>query len=185
MTHKPKMISVTSCNEGAGVSSVAAGLAASLSETGEGNVLLVDMHETGTAQAFFKGRRACGLGEALIDGSRTQAQVQQNLYLVSGATPDCRLERVAHRQFGEYIPKLKASDYDYIIFDMPPVSQTSVTAKVARFMDMVLMVTEAGKTNREVMAQAVALLAESKATIATVLNKRRRYVPRWLLQEFD
>src|SRR4030095_5816508 len=39
MTHKPKMIALTSCHEGAGVSSVAVGLAASLSEIGDGNVL--------------------------------------------------------------------------------------------------------------------------------------------------
>jgi len=27
------------------------------------------------------------------------------------------------------MPKLKASDYDYIIFDMPPVTQTSMTPR--------------------------------------------------------
>jgi uncharacterized protein involved in exopolysaccharide biosynthesis/Mrp family chromosome partitioning ATPase len=185
MTHKPKMVSVTSCDEGAGVSSVAVGLAASLSEIGEGNVLLVDMREAGAAHSFFHGRRACGLMDALEDEARNQAQVQDKLYVVSGATAEQNFERFVPRQFGEFVPKLKASDYEYIIFDMPPVSQTSVTAKVARFMDMILMVTEAGRTSREVATQAIALLAESKATVATVLNKRRRYVPRWLLQEFD
>src|SRR5262249_42831436 len=38
LMHKPKLVAVTSCNKGAGVSTIAAGLAASLSETGDGNV---------------------------------------------------------------------------------------------------------------------------------------------------
>jgi Mrp family chromosome partitioning ATPase len=82
------------------------------------------------------------------------------------------------------VPKLKASDYDYIIFDMPPVSQTTITSKVARFMDMVLMVIESDKTDRDVAKRARLLLAESKVNVATVLNKQRRIVPKWLLQEF-
>jgi polysaccharide biosynthesis transport protein len=84
------------------------------------------------------------------------------------------------RQFSNIVPRLKASDYDYIIFDMPPVGQTTITAKVARFMDMVLMVVESNKTDRDVARRAWTLLAESKATVATVLNKHRRYVPVWL-----
>ena len=78
----------------------------------------------------------------------------------------------------------KVSDYDFIIFDMPPVGQTSITSKVARFMDMVLMVIESNKTDRDVARRAGALLAESKATVATVLNKQRRYVPAWLQADF-
>ncbi|HXJ61041.1 MAG TPA: hypothetical protein VNU68_30720 [Verrucomicrobiae bacterium] len=185
MNHKPKMIAVTGCDEQAGVSSVASGLAGSLSEIGEGNVLLVDMRGKGAAHAFFRGKEACGLEQALEDDSRNEALVQENLYVVSGSSADRKIEEIVPRHFSEFIPKLKASDYEYIIFDMPPVSPTSLTAKVSRFMDMVLMVVEAGKTSRDVAVRAAALLAESKAIVAPVLNKRRRYVPRWLLQEFD
>src|SRR5579862_935609 len=42
LTHAPKLIAVTGCDRGSGVTTVALGLAASLSETGAGNVLLVD-----------------------------------------------------------------------------------------------------------------------------------------------
>src|SRR5699024_142884 len=43
LTHKPKLVAVTGLGRGSGVTTTAAGLASSLSETGEGNVLLVDM----------------------------------------------------------------------------------------------------------------------------------------------
>ena len=97
---------------------------------------------------------------------------------------DQKLQKIVPLQFSRFVPKLKASDYDYIIFDMPPVGQTSVTAKVARYMDMVLMVVESEKTDRDVAKRAGLLLAESNATVATVLNKQKTYVPRWLQQEF-
>ncbi|HXI51648.1 MAG TPA: hypothetical protein VNH84_09085, partial [Candidatus Saccharimonadales bacterium] len=184
MTHKPKMIAVTSCDDGAGVSSTAAGLAASLSETGDGNVLLVDMRGgQGTSHTFFNGKPVCGIEEALESESRGNTQVHDHLFVVATDTEE-KPQRILPRQFGDMVPKLKASDFDYIIFDMPPVAQTSITSKVARFMDMVLMVVESEKTDREVAKRARALLAESKATVATVLNKRKQYVPKWLLQEF-
>lgn len=185
MTHKPKLIAVTSCGEGAGVSSTATGLAASLSETGDGNVLVVDMRgKKGAAHAFYQGKPAIGLAEALESNTRDSALVQENLYVVAAGSPDQKLQRILPQQFSRFVPKLKASDYDYIIFDMPPVAQTSVTAKVARYMDMVLMVLESEKTDREVARRAGQLLAESNATVATVFNKHRSYVPKWLLQEF-
>ena len=66
LNHKPKLVAVTSCSGGAGVSSIAAGLAASLSETGDGNVLLVSMTgNQGAAQQFYKGEMGCGLDDAL------------------------------------------------------------------------------------------------------------------------
>lgn len=186
MTHKPKLIAVTSCRDGAGVSTVASGLAASLSETGDGNVLLVDMRgQQGAAHAFYHGKPAIGLAEALEDETRGGAMVNENLYVVSAGSVDKKLEKVFPKQFSQFVPKLKASDYDYIIFDMPPVGQTSVTAKVARFMDMVLMVVESENTDKDAAKKAGALLADANATVATVLNKQRSYVPGWLHQELQ
>lgn len=185
MTHKPKLIAITACDRGAGVTSIASGLAASLSETGEGNVLLVDMNlERGAAHPFYKGKPACGLEEALTQGKREAALVQEKLYVVNGNQADDRLPRILPKRFAHLVPQLQASDYDYIIFDMAPVTQTSVTARIASMMDIVLMVVADNNTNREVMKQASSLLAETKANVGVVFNRRRTYVPRWLLQEF-
>ena len=86
-------------------------------------------------------------------------------------------------RFSYLVPKLKASDYDYIIFDMPPVSQISVTPRLAGFMDMVMLVVESEKTDREAVQRAYAMLEESKANVTAVLNKTHTYVPRRLHQE--
>lgn len=184
MTHKPKLIGITSCSRGAGVTSTAAGLAATLSETGDGNVLLVDMNqEQGAAHPFHMGKPACGLMDALENERRDPALVQEKLYLATMSDAADKLPRVLPRRFTHLVPKLKMSDYDYIIFDMPTITQTSMTPKLAAFMDMVLMVIESEKTNRDVVEQANALLGESNVSAKAVLNKYRPYVPRMLQQE--
>ena len=66
---------------------------------------------------------------------------------------------------------------------MPPVSQISLTPRLARFMDMVLMVVESGKTDRDVVKRATTLLTENKANVSVVLNKARTYIPKRLLRE--
>jgi polysaccharide biosynthesis transport protein len=182
LTHKPKLVAVTGLSGDAGVTTTAAGLARSLSETGEGNVLLVDMTlSQGAAQQFAKGREACGLDDLLE--ARSQAHVHENLYVVAESSNSDRLSRNLPQRFTRLIPKLKASDFDYIIFDMPPVSQLSITPRLAGFMDMVLLVVESEKTDREVVQGACNLLAESKVHVGVVLNKTRTYVPARLQQE--
>lgn len=183
LTHKPKLVAVTSCAEGSGVSTTAAGLAATLSETGEGNVLLVNMNlQNGTVQRFHKGELHCGLEEALATDKRDHALVQDNLYVVSEVEQGDQLPSVLPKRFRQLVPRLKASDFDYIIFDMPPVSQISLTPRLARFMDTVLLVVESEKTGRDAMQKASAILAETNPNVGIVFNKETRYIPQWLKQ---
>ena len=110
--------------------------------------------------------------------------MQNNLYVVSDSSGGDKLPRIMPKRFSSLLPKFKASDYDYIIFDMPPVTQTSVTPRLAGHMDMVLLVVEAEKTDRDIVRRANALLGESKANVIAVLNKARNYVPEKLHQEY-
>jgi Mrp family chromosome partitioning ATPase len=178
MTHKPKLVGVTGCLPGAGVTTLATGLAAALSETGDGNVLLVDMNgRDAAAHAFYQGTPARGLNELLEDQDRSTALVQDNLYFASALGEEGRLRRVLPRQFGNLVPKL--------IFDLPPLNQTSATGRIARFMDMMFLVIEAEETDRELAQKACQLLDEAKTHAAVVMNKYRSYVPRWLHREFQ
>jgi Mrp family chromosome partitioning ATPase len=183
LTRKPKLVALTSCGEGCGVTTIAAGLAASLSETGDGNVLFVDMNEQGSAHQFYRGNPACGLEDALALERRDTALVHEKLYVVRENQSSDLLPRSVPKHFQHLVPKLKASDYDYIIFDMPPISQVSVTAKLARFMDISLVVVEAEETDREAVKRASSFLAQSGANVGVVLNKTRTYGPKRLQQE--
>jgi uncharacterized protein involved in exopolysaccharide biosynthesis/Mrp family chromosome partitioning ATPase len=191
LTHKPKLVAVTGCGEGSGVSTFASGLAASLSETGDGNVLLVDMgQQNGVQRQFTQGHLNCGLDDALESDKRNGALVQENLYVVSESgngdplSADRKLSRILPKRFNSLVPKLKASDYDYIIFDMPSINQLSVTPRLAKFMDVMLIVVESEKTDRDVLKQAIGLLGEARPNLGAVLNKRRSYVPKALQPDF-
>jgi uncharacterized protein involved in exopolysaccharide biosynthesis/Mrp family chromosome partitioning ATPase len=182
LTHKPKLLAVTGLGRNAGVTTTAAGLASRLSETGEGNVLLVDMTPGhGSAQQFYQGKPVAGF-EELFD-VRENAQVQDKLFVVAEGSGGEKLSGVLPHRFSKLVPKLKASNFDYIIFDMPPVSQISITPRLAGFMDMVLLVIESEKTDRDLVQRAADLLAQSKANVGAVLNKTRHYVPRRLHQD--
>ena len=184
LTHKPKLVAVTSCGQGAGVTTTAAGLASSLSETGDGNVLLVNMNvRDGEAHHFYKGKLACGLDEVLEKETREGALVRDNLYLAREQEGGANLPSILPKRFNHLLPKMKASDFDYIIFDMPPVSQISITPRLARFMDMMLLVVESEKTDRDVARRVADMLSESKTHVGIVLNKNRSYLPERLRQE--
>ncbi|EDY80547.1 Chain length determinant protein [Verrucomicrobiia bacterium DG1235] len=179
LTHKPKLIGMTGLGQGSGVTTIASGLASSLSNIGEGNVLLVDMtlgHET--AQQFYKGKNILNLDEVLE--SSDDAKMENNLYVVAEGTNGTKLPRIMPQRFNKIMPKLRASDFDYIVFDMPPVSPISSTPRLASFMDIVLMVMESEETNRDVANQALEILTDSKAHLGGILNKTKSRVPRKL-----
>jgi uncharacterized protein involved in exopolysaccharide biosynthesis len=130
MTHKPKLVAVTGLSKNAGASTLAAGLAASLSDASEGKVLLVD-------------------------------------------------KRVTPKRFYDMMTQFKASELDYVVFDMPSLGDTSSTLPMAGFMDKVLLVVEAEKSNKEAIKRAHAQLA-AKADVSVIFNKSRSYGPKWL-----
>ena len=182
---RPKLVAVTGCSRGAGVSTLASGLAAELSKTGDGNVLLVDVNgDQGSAHSFHKGKPGCGVAEVLEADSRAEGLVQEHLYVASlQAGTGAELAMVLPKRFNHLVPKLKASDYEYIVFDMPPVSATSATPRLASHMDITLLVLESEKTQQRAATCAGALMREARANVAAVLNKHRSYVPNGLSQE--
>jgi uncharacterized protein involved in exopolysaccharide biosynthesis/Mrp family chromosome partitioning ATPase len=180
VTHKPKLVGVTGFRAGAGISTLAAGVAAALSEVGDGKVLLVDVNlGPGEVHPFFNGRPALPLTAALsANGSLPSAA--ENLYLATVGPSAPGVAQLGLKKFFDLMPNLQASDFDYVIFDMPPIGQTSPSLGIAGFMDKVLLVVEAEKTNREVVKRGYEALRASRDNVSVVINKTRTYVPKWL-----
>jgi Mrp family chromosome partitioning ATPase len=181
---KPKLVAVTECGEGAGVTVIANNLAASLSRT-SGNVLLVDMKgETGAARAFYGGRPGTTVSNLLDPESMTGAPARPvEPEEDNGEVNNSKLACALPSKFTHIVPKLRASDYDYIVFDMPAISPMSSTPRLGGYMDIVLLVLEAEKTGQQLAARATALMRESRANVAAVVNKYRPHVPARLSQE--
>jgi succinoglycan biosynthesis transport protein ExoP len=183
LTHKPKLIGLTGIGKDTGVTTLATGLARTLSETGDGNVLLVDLTPgQGSSQYFHRGSANCGL-EDLLATRDDQAQVQDRLYVVSEDARGDKLSRMLPQRFAKLLPQLKSGDFDYIIFDMPPVNQISITPRLAGYMDMMLLVVESERDSRENLQQANELLLKSNAAVGTILNKSKNYLPTFLRHE--
>ena len=180
LTHKPKLVGVASFSEAAGTSTLAAGLAASLSEMDDGKVLLVDVNLGPQAvHPFFKGKPAYPLTAALKP--RTEiASASENLYLATVGSPNAGPAQLGLKKFFDMMPNLKASDFDYIIFDMPRLAQTSPTWGMAAFMDKLLLVVEAEKNNCEIIKRGYGKLVAERNNVSVVVNKARSYVPKWL-----
>ncbi len=85
------------------------------------------------------------------------------------------------RRFFRMIADFKASDFDYVIFDMPMVSDTNATASLVSLVDKVLLVVEAEKSTREMVRRAYGQLLAAKADVVAILNKTRVAGPGWLL----
>jgi uncharacterized protein involved in exopolysaccharide biosynthesis/Mrp family chromosome partitioning ATPase len=181
LTHKPKLVGVTGISEEGGTSTLAAGLAASLSETDDGKVLLVDVNlGPEEVHPFFKGKPAYPLNKALKP-SDSIASAAENLYLATVGPPNSGgPAQLGLKKFFDMMPNMKASDFDYIIFDMPPLEQTSPTWGMAAFMDKLLVVVEAEKDNREIITRSYGKLIAERNNVAVVVNKARSYVPKWL-----
>ena len=187
LTHKPKLVALTSCHKGAGVSTMASGLASLPFRDGRRQRPAGQYEHRGVATRTTSTRASSSLGLDDIfekeKANRESALVQENLYVVKESSNRDKLPAMLPKRFSHLVSKMKASDYDYIIFDMPPVTQISVTPRLARFMDMVLLVVEAEKTDRDAAQRAAALLSENRANVGVVMNKSRSYVPRRLHQE--
>jgi uncharacterized protein involved in exopolysaccharide biosynthesis/Mrp family chromosome partitioning ATPase len=180
LTHKPKLVGIAGFSQAAGASTLAAGLAASLSETNDGKVLLVDVNlGPEDVHQFFKGKPAHSLSAALKPKGAI-ASAADNLYLATVGSPNVGPAQLGLKKFFDMMPNLKASDFDYIIFDMPQLSQTSPTWGMAAFMDKLLLVVEAEKDNRELIKRGYGKLVAERDNVAVVVNKARSYGPKWL-----
>jgi succinoglycan biosynthesis transport protein ExoP len=182
LTHRPKLVGVTGFSESAGTSTLAAGLAAALSETGDGKVLLVDVNlGPQDVHSFFRGKPAYSLSTALQPaGSGAMDSAAENLYLATVAPPNAGPAQLGLKKFFDLMPNLKASDFDYIIFDMPPLGQTSPTLGMAPFMDKLLVMVAAGKDNRETVKRGVKALVSGRDNVSVLLNKVRDHAPKWM-----
>jgi succinoglycan biosynthesis transport protein ExoP len=181
LTHKPKLVGMTGLSGGEGTSTLAASLAAELSKTGDGKVLLVDLNpDRSQAHPFFDGKPALGLSDAL-DANGSMAPAAENLYFAKGAAEAGGSMYLPPKKFYDLMPTLKASRFDYVIFDMPPVCRSSGTLAIAGCLDKVLLVVEAEKSDRNEIKRTFNEFVHAKADISCVLNKTKVSGPKWLV----
>src|SRR5262249_31991186 len=110
------------------------------------------------------------------------ALVPQSLHLLSNGNRPTEVVpsvSLAHKLAG-LVPELRSSNFDYIVFDMPSITENTSVLRLAGFMDKMLLVIEAEKVHRDTLRRVTGSLYEAKASnVLGIFNKVRSYVPRW------
>ena len=178
--HKPKLVALTGLSEGAGTSTIAAGLAKAFSENGDRKVLLVNMNTSAGGPLEHPASSLL----AALEESRSERfrSTPRHLYLASASTrrDSNKSNGLAPADLHRLIPQLVASDFDYIVFDMPPIGPTSPTLTMAGFMDKVLLVLDGENTIKEHLSWAYAELENARADVSCIFNKVKSHAPRWV-----
>ena len=184
LARKPKLVGVTGLSRNAGISTIANGLAAAISDTCDGKVLLVNMNLGHAELSLLNGHTARSLTEVIQADEQEISAVSDNLYLATLSHSQTTSAQFTAKNFYDLLPHIRASDFDYIIFDMAPLSQTSSTVALAGFMDKLLLVIESGKTNLDALSHSFKELASTKADVTCVFNKARSYAPKGIEGEY-
>ena len=181
-----RLLAITSCYPGEGVSTFAASLALNLVQQQGGRVLLVDANlDQPSTHLFFGASNKFGLAEIPIHGPDLTDGIQpstiNNLDILALGRGDANLVRFFEsRQFAEMLGIWKR-DYSSVIFDTPALLEAPWVARFNNLMDGVILVVEAEKTRWEVAQKARELLDQTQVkVVGVVLNKRRFYIPEWL-----
>lgn len=185
INHKPKLVAFTSLSSGAGASTLAVGLAKSLSETEGAKILLVDLNG-GSGHSCEDEHTSHSLSGALqlAQSDRFRGQKHRVYYATASARRNGNGSATfMPKHLHDLIPQFQASDFDYIIFDMPPIEQTSPTLVMAGLMDKVLLVLDAEDTSREGLKWGYSELMKCHADVSCIFNKARIHAPRWVAGE--
>ena len=177
---RPRVIAVTSPGPDEGKSVTAANLALAIAQQGQ-DVLLIDGDLRRPVQhEIFGANRGPGLSDALVGLIDPLEAVQPfidapNLsVLACGTEAPNPAELLGSDAFGRLLGTF-AQRFDTIVVDTPPVNLVTDAAVIGSVTDGVLLVAEAGRTDRSVLASAVNELRQARGSVlGIVLNRIAR-----------
>jgi len=164
----PRALVVTSPKDGDGKTTTAINLALALAQSGE-RVVLVDADLRGPSVAKKLRRKAeLGLTDVLTGQATTATALctyRPSLdVLFSGPTPPNPSELLGSQRMAAVIDEL-VSEYDYVIFDAPPVLPVTDAVVLTTQVDGAVMVLRHGRTNRAAAAEAARRLTAVDANV--------------------
>jgi capsular exopolysaccharide synthesis family protein len=176
----PLSLGVTSCLPGEGVSTVAANLALAATRVSRGPVLLVDanMARPAVARSFHvaqgKGLSEVLLGKQPIFESVVDSGVQNLSLVLRGSASRQAQPAFSHASIAELIDALKHV-FGVIVFDLQPASERTTCFSLGPHLDGVLLVLEADRVHREMVAETQRELQDMQMKLlGIVLNKYGR-----------
>ena len=171
-----KRVMVTSAGSGEGKSSVTGNLGISLAIAGH-KVLILDCDFRKPKQhRFFGVSNIIGTMEVLLGQEKIrdviQTTVEENLdVLTTGQKPPNPSEILGSKRFVNMVQEIEA-EYDFILFDTPPVGMVTDAAVLSRMTDGVILVSAVGQEDIRSLENAKIQLEDIGAEIlGVILNK--------------
>lgn len=175
---KIKKILITGANPACGKTTIAVNLGIAIAQTGS-EVLLVDadLRKPMLPRYFDISKYAAGLTNLVVDEegeleSLVQKTAFANLFVLpSGPVPPYPAELLSSVKMSNLVDYL-AGQYEYIIFDSPPVVAVTDAAILSRLVDGTIMVLDHGRVTRDEAVLAREHLKKVGANlIGAVLNE--------------
>ncbi len=169
---KVRSIVVTSSVTGEGKTEVAANLAAVMAQVGR-RVLLVDADMRKPSQHHLWGLiNSIGLSNVTVGENTFETSVHKitdNLsVLTSGVMPPNPLALIDSERMTNFIEML-SMNYDYVVFDTPPLVGTAESAVLSQMVDGVLLVVRPGLVDSGSANAAKSLLERSEANVLGIV----------------
>lgn len=171
---KLKSLVITSPLPQDGKSTIALNLATALSERGKRTVLLIEAdlhHPTLTERLGLDGE--LGLADCIEDGLDPVSVIRRveplSWYLLSAGTPRSHPTELLHSEVLAGVIQKLCTQFDWVLIDSPPVSPLTDALLLARQANATLLVAREGRTPRELLEKAVALLGRQRV-LGIVLN---------------
>lgn len=182
-----RTVGLTSCHGGEGVSTLASNLAVAAAGARSGRVLLVDAHlAMPRLHALFGLARSPGLANVLaghdaVKGTCRATRVANLSLLTAGESKGAlRADGLSLEGLPDLLETVK-QDYELVLLDLPPIEESAVPAALFQVIDGVLLVAESERVRQETLSRAGRILEYVGASVlGVVVNKQRRYIPRWL-----
>ena len=173
-----KLLLVTSPNMGEGKSTVSVNLAITYAQIGK-RVLLIDadIRNPSLYKYLSRPKDTVGISNALINEIDFYDVVQKSIlgivgfdYLPGGDVPPNPVQLLESDKMRELL-ETSEHIYDLVILDTPPIGLFSDALLLARYADIVTLVTRHNKTSRKELLSAIDLLNKTEVkALGVVLN---------------
>lgn len=170
-----QMVLVTSSGPKEGKSTTSANLAIAMAQSGKRVVLVDGDLRRPVVHSIFGLGKDDGITNYLMDDidykTMIKKSIMENLYIIpSGVLPPNPSELLASHKMEELLKKLR-TDFDFIIFDTPPVIAVTDAAILATRVDGAIVVVKSNHTNRDALIRAKSLLdAVDSHILGALLN---------------
>ena len=174
-----RAIGLTSGGHGAGVTTIAAHLAATAAAHRGQRVLLVDFHLSAPRlHQIFSVPEAPGVAEALEaeeeDAITIQSLPLENLSLLTAGLVAGAADRLYDAEHLDLFVRDLTAQFDLVIFDLPPLGRSSAAARLCGLLDGVVMIVEAERTTWDQAAGTKRQLELASARmLGVVVNNKR------------